>query len=190
MPDNREAIVRSLKNDGFTLIEMLVVMVLIAMLAGIVGPRLFQKVGSSKIKVANAQIELLASALETYRLDVGRFPTSEQGLNALRVEPEGIKNWDATVRDMVIGRKTADVLSLTAAGHESLTVPMRIQTSSMVRFMVGTGPDRFAKMVRLLYGSREEQSVVLAIKGAVRSAYGVDLRTLEKAWRLWAGRKR
>ena len=82
------------KNHGFTLIEMLVVMVLIAMLAGIVGPRLFQKVGSSKVKVAGAQIELLASSLDTYRLDVGRYPTTEQGLLALRVKPEGVKNWD------------------------------------------------------------------------------------------------
>lgn len=82
------------KYRGFTLIEMLVVMVLIAMLAGIVGPRLFQKVGSSKIKVASAQIEVLASALDTYRLDVGRYPTTEQGLSALRVEPEAVKNWD------------------------------------------------------------------------------------------------
>jgi general secretion pathway protein G len=79
---------------GFTLIEMLVVLVLIALLAGMVGPRLFQKVGSAKVKVAGAQIELLSSALDTYRLDVGRYPTTEQGLNALRVEPENIKNWD------------------------------------------------------------------------------------------------
>ena len=79
---------------GFTLIEMLVVLVLITLLAGLVGPRLFQKVGSAKVKVAAAQIELLSSALDTYRLDVGSYPTSEQGLVALRVEPEGAKNWD------------------------------------------------------------------------------------------------
>ncbi len=79
---------------GFTLMEMLVVLVLMAMLAGLVGPRLFQKVGSSKVKIAQSQIELLTSALETYRLDVGRFPSTEQGLQALRREPDGIKNWD------------------------------------------------------------------------------------------------
>ena len=82
------------KPRGFTLIEMLVVMVLIALLAGLVGPRLFQKVGSSKVKVAQAQIELLSSALDTYRLDVGSYPTTEQGLAALRIEPEGVKHWD------------------------------------------------------------------------------------------------
>lgn len=80
--------------SGFTLIEMLVVLVLITLLAGLVGPQLFQKIGSSKIKVASTQIELISSALETYRLDVGRFPTSEQGLRALRAKPENTKNWD------------------------------------------------------------------------------------------------
>lgn len=80
--------------NGFSLMEMLVVLVLMAMLAGLVGPRLFQKVGSSKIKIAQAQIELLTSALDTYRLDVGRYPTTEYGLAALRKQPDGVKNWD------------------------------------------------------------------------------------------------
>ena len=81
-------------NSGFTLIEMLVVLVLISLLAGLVGPRLFQKVGSSKTKVASAQIELLTSALNTYRLDMGDFPTSDQGLSALMREPAGAAGWD------------------------------------------------------------------------------------------------
>ena len=80
--------------NGFSLIEMLVVLVLMAMLAGPVGPRLFQKVGSSKIKIALTQIELLTSALDTYRLDVGKYPSTEQGLAALRKKPDGVKNWD------------------------------------------------------------------------------------------------
>ncbi len=79
---------------GFTLIEMLVVLVLITLLAGLVGPKLFQKVGSSKVKVATTQIELISSALDTYRLDVGRYPSTSQGLEALRKIPEGVKNWD------------------------------------------------------------------------------------------------
>lgn len=82
------------KTCGFTLIEMLVVLVLITLLAGLVGPKLFQKVGSSKIKVAKAQIELLSSSLDTYRLDVGHYPSTEQGLKALRKLPDGVKNWD------------------------------------------------------------------------------------------------
>jgi general secretion pathway protein G len=82
------------KTQGFTLIEMLVVLAIITLLATLVGPKLFSKVGSSQIKVAAAQIELLSSALDTYRLDVGRYPTTEQGLAALRKPPEGVKNWD------------------------------------------------------------------------------------------------
>lgn len=75
------------KQRGFTLIELLVVLVLISLLAGLVGPKLFNQVGSSKTKVANAQIELLTSALNTYRLDMGSYPTTEQGLPALMTAP-------------------------------------------------------------------------------------------------------
>ncbi|MCF7980435.1 MAG: type II secretion system major pseudopilin GspG [Pseudomonadales bacterium] len=80
--------------QAFTLMEMLVVLVLMTLLAGLVGPKLFQKVGSSKIKVAKTQIELISSGLDTYRLDVGSYPTTDQGLAALRKAPEGVKNWD------------------------------------------------------------------------------------------------
>ncbi len=82
------------RENGFTLIEMLVVLLIITLLATLVGPKLFQKVGSSQVKVAAAQIELLSSALDTYRLDVGRFPSTEQGLAALRKAPSGVKHWD------------------------------------------------------------------------------------------------
>ncbi len=81
-------------SKGFTLIEMLVVLVLISMLAGLVGPKLFHKVSSSKIKIAKTQLELITSGLDTYRLDVGRFPSTEQGLAALLKTPEGVRNWD------------------------------------------------------------------------------------------------
>ena len=80
--------------SGFSLMEMLVVLVLMAMLAALVGPRLFQKVDSSKVTATQTQIELLTSMLDTYRLDVGRYPSTEQGLSALRTEPEGVRNWD------------------------------------------------------------------------------------------------
>jgi general secretion pathway protein G len=76
------------RQDGFTLIELLVVLVLISLLAGLVGPKLFKQVGSSKTKIANAQIELLTSALKTYRLDMGNYPTTEQGLKALMEAPD------------------------------------------------------------------------------------------------------
>ncbi|MFO6423848.1 type II secretion system major pseudopilin GspG [Motilimonas sp. KMU-193] len=84
---------KRLKN-GFTLIEMLVVLVLISLLAGLVGPRLFQQVGGSKTKVAAAQVELLTSALNTYRLDVGEAPTTEQGLASLMSAPNGARGWN------------------------------------------------------------------------------------------------
>jgi len=83
-----------MRERGFTLIEMLVVLVIITLLATLVGPKLFGKVGSSKIKVAAAQIELIASGLDVYRLDIGQFPSTEQGLAALRAAPDGVKNWD------------------------------------------------------------------------------------------------
>lgn len=73
---------------------MLVVLVIITLLATLVGPQLFNRVGSSKVKVAYAQIELISSALDTYRLDIGRYPTSEQGLSALRKQPDGLAKWD------------------------------------------------------------------------------------------------
>lgn len=82
------------RSKGFTLIELLVVLVLISLLAGLVGPRLFNQVGSSKTKVAGAQIELLVSALNTYRLDIGQYPTTEQGLNALMEAPSGVVGWN------------------------------------------------------------------------------------------------
>jgi len=85
---------KKINNKGFTLIELLVVLVIITLLASLVGPQLFNKLGSSKVKVASAQIELLSSALDTYRLDTGHYPSSEQGLLALRQRPEKEKNWD------------------------------------------------------------------------------------------------
>lgn len=78
---------------GFTLIELLIVMVILGLLAALVAPKMFQKVGTSKIKAAKAQIALLGTALDAYRLDVGRYPTTEQGLSALRVNP-GFDTWD------------------------------------------------------------------------------------------------
>ena len=66
---------RLLKRRGFTLLELLVVMVIIGLLAGLVGPRYFAQVGKSQTKAARAQIEALEQALEQYRIDVGHFPS-------------------------------------------------------------------------------------------------------------------
>jgi general secretion pathway protein G len=68
---------------GFTLVEMLVVMVIIGLLAGLIGPRLFTRVDDSKIRTAQVQIKMIKGALETMRMDIGRFPTTEEGLAVL-----------------------------------------------------------------------------------------------------------
>jgi general secretion pathway protein G len=77
---------------GFTLVELLVVMVIIGLLAALVAPRLFPKLGKGKQAAAKAQIELIGQALDHYRLDTGHYPTTEQGLNALVTNP-GVDKW-------------------------------------------------------------------------------------------------
>lgn len=72
---------------GFTLLELLVVMVIIGLLAAYVAPRYFSQIGKSEATVARAQIEAFERGLDQFRLDVGRFPTTEEGLNALVVKP-------------------------------------------------------------------------------------------------------
>jgi general secretion pathway protein G len=72
---------------GFTLLEMLVVLVIIGLLVGLVGPRLFSRVDTSKAQAAEAQVKMLKGAVETFRLDTGRFPTAEEGLAVLATPP-------------------------------------------------------------------------------------------------------
>jgi len=80
------------RNLGFTMIELLVVLVILGLLAGLVGPQFFGKVDSSKVRTAETQIKMLKMALQTYRLDVGSYPTS---LEALSTAPSADKNyWD------------------------------------------------------------------------------------------------
>jgi len=80
-------------NRGFTLVELLIVMVIIGMLAALVFPRLIPKVGKGKQSAAKAQIELLGQALDQFRLDTGRYPNTSEGLTVLIANP-GIPNWD------------------------------------------------------------------------------------------------
>jgi general secretion pathway protein G len=82
------------KQAGFTLLELLVVMVIIGLLAGFVAPRYFSQVGKSQVKAARAQIDALEKALDQYRLDVGHYPSMEQGLAALVVRPANEPKWD------------------------------------------------------------------------------------------------
>ena len=78
---------------GFTLLELLVVMVIIGLLASYVGPKYFLQIGKSEIKAARAQIDGFEKALEQYRIDTGRFPSTEQGLQALFVKPGNEAKW-------------------------------------------------------------------------------------------------
>ena len=81
------------RSRGFTLIELLVVLVILGMLAGLVGPRLFSNVDKSKVKTADTQVKMLRGSLQTYRLDVGSYPNTEQGLAALMHKPADVANW-------------------------------------------------------------------------------------------------
>ncbi|QDC44700.1 type II secretion system major pseudopilin GspG [Methylophilus medardicus] len=80
-------------SGGFTLLELLVVMVIIGLLAGYVGPKYFQQIGKSEVKTAKAQIAALEQALDQYRLDVGHYPATEQGLQALMTNPDNNTHW-------------------------------------------------------------------------------------------------
>lgn len=79
--------------SGFTLLELLVVIVIIGLLAGLVAPRYFGQVSKSNIQVAHAQIDLFQKALDQYRLDVGSYPSTELGLAALNTRPQGLDKW-------------------------------------------------------------------------------------------------
>lgn len=84
------------RTGGFTLIEILVVITVIAIMAGLVAPMVFRNVGDAKVSATKAQIELFALALDAYRLDNDFYPSTMQGLQALRSRPDGepeARNW-------------------------------------------------------------------------------------------------
>jgi len=95
--DRRVRLALRERRSGFTLIEILVVIVVIAILATLVAPNIFQHVGAAKSATAKSQIEMLGAALDAYRLDNGRYPTTEQGLAALWEKPtiDPPQNWRA-----------------------------------------------------------------------------------------------
>ena len=82
------------RERGFTFFEILVVVTIIGLLAALVGPRLWKRISGGKQVAAKAQIELFGTALDAFRLDTGRYPTSEEGLKALREKPSSGDNWN------------------------------------------------------------------------------------------------
>ena len=91
--DNR--LNQAMKNQaGFTLVELIVVVIIIGLLAGLVVPQFIKQEEKATAKAAKAQIELFGTALDTFRLDVGRYPTSQEGMAALMQKPGGVDRWD------------------------------------------------------------------------------------------------
>lgn len=82
------------RSTGFTLIELLVVLAILTLLAGLVGPRVLGQLGGAKSKTAGVQIADLEKSLELFKLDVGRFPTTEEGLQALVAKPATAAGWN------------------------------------------------------------------------------------------------
>ena len=81
------------RERGFTFFEILVVITIIGLLAALVGPKLWDKISKGKLVAASGQIALFGTALDAFRLDIGRYPTTEEGLKALREKPSGADNW-------------------------------------------------------------------------------------------------
>ena len=119
---------------GFTILELVMVLVLIGVILAMVGPRVFQNLGRANSEVAKSQMATVGGQLELFKLDVGRFPTTQEGLGALVTAPSGASNWngpyikdpkslkDPWGRDFVYkspGDKGAyDLLTLGADGKE------------------------------------------------------------------------
>jgi len=79
---------------GFTLLELVMVLVIVGVILAMVGPRVFNSLGRASTERAKVQIEQIGSALELYKLDTGRYPNTQEGLNALVAAPSGVANWN------------------------------------------------------------------------------------------------
>jgi general secretion pathway protein G len=94
LPSDRNEDRKDRCKDGYTLIEMLVVLTIISLIVGLVGPRVLGYLGESRVKTAKLQIESLGSALDLFYMDAGRYPTSSEGLDALAKRPANVESWN------------------------------------------------------------------------------------------------
>lgn len=92
------------KTAGFTLIEIILVVVIMSLIAAIVVPRFFNKVERSKRQIARTQIVMLENGIKLFKLDTGRFPTSEEGLAVLQKNPGNIVHWDGPYMEKTLPR--------------------------------------------------------------------------------------
>lgn len=93
------------RSRGFTLLEILVVLVILGMLASLVGPQVFKQLSGSKTRAAELQIQELSAALDLYRLEIGSYPNSGQGLDALISQPTGVSKWNGPYLKKSVIRK-------------------------------------------------------------------------------------
>ena len=99
---------KSIIQRGFTLIELLVVLVILGLLIGYVGPKYFAQLGKSEVKVARAQISAFSKALDQYRLDLGHYPSTEQGLSALVLKPASESKWEGPYLEKAVPKDPWD----------------------------------------------------------------------------------
>lgn len=95
----------TVSTKGFTLLELLVVLVILGLLASLVGPQVMKQIGGSKVKTTVLQIEEFSTALDLFFLEVGRYPTTNEGLNALVRQPSGLRFWNGPYLKKKVIRK-------------------------------------------------------------------------------------
>src|SRR5947208_1779878 len=168
---------RRTRSAGFTLIEMMVVMVIIGLLMALVGPRFIRQEEKAKVGAARAQIELLGTALDTFRLDVGRYPSTQEGLASLRQRPFGTDRWDGPYLKKELGKPQELVID---------AVQNTVRTSGG---RSGALSDR-AVIERIQGGFEPEQGIAQILFYPNGSTTGVDVLLASRRDRAQGGQNR